>query len=126
MPAYAHVPGVNARHDEAEFEQICQSVEGVALHQLPNTAAWQYGLAFFENEFYWEAHEVLESVWMACPPNSAEKLYVQALIQQANAGLKRKMGRASAADRLDKEAQRLYAEAEQRMPQGLFKISPEQ
>ncbi len=121
LPPYAHIPGVNARHDHEQFESICQSVEGVALAELPATSAWKHGLAYMEREYFWEAHEVLEPVWMACPPNSAEKLFVQSLIQQANAGLKRKMGREQAAERLDAEAQRLRAEAESRMPEGMFK-----
>ena len=67
--------------------------------------------AFLQEGYFWEAHEMFESIWMACPPNAPEKLLVQSLIQDANAALKRRMGREQAAVRLDAEARRLQDEA---------------
>jgi hypothetical protein len=62
-----------------------------------DNAAYLYGHRLLEAGFYWEAHEVWEAVWMNCRPNSTEKVLLQALIQQANARLKRKMGKVNAA-----------------------------
>ena len=48
---------------------------------------------------------------MACPPNSGERVLVQAGIQLANAGLKARMGRDAAKIRLMQQADELFAEA---------------
>ncbi len=61
--------------------------------------------------FYWEAHELLEAVWVACAPNSAEKLYCQSVIQRANAALKQKLGQGQAADRILQKADFLERES---------------
>ena len=119
-PAYRYIPGHNERHAEGLFDEIKSSADGVALPQLQKTQAWNYAIAFLQEEYYWESHEVMESVWMACPPNSAEKLYVQSIIQRANAGLKRKMGRMDAAEKLELQADQLRDEAERRKPAGMF------
>ena len=57
-------------------------------------------MAFLNEGYFWEAHEVLEAVWLACPPNSPERLMVQAVIQYANACLKGRMGQPRAVARL--------------------------
>ncbi len=62
--------------------------------------AWNYGLILFNRGFYWECHEVLETVWMNSAPNSREKHLVQAVIHLANACLKFRMERPMAAERL--------------------------
>lgn len=122
LPPHAHIPGVNARHAAGMFDAIRASVEGVDVTRLHRTKAWQHGLTYLEKEYFWESHEVMEAVWLACPPNSPEKLFVQSLIQRANAGLKRRMGMQKAADRLEQEAARLRSEAQRRKPGGLFDI----
>ena len=101
LPAYAYVPGQTPRHAEGDFDLFHDSVsEGIALSDLPETLAWRAGLIFYEQGFFWEAHEVLEPVWMVTPRGSAEHQMVQALIQLANAALKARMGRPAAARRL--------------------------
>lgn len=106
LPPYAYVPGLTQRHDEALFIELHRSVRSdMAREDLANSAAWRAGQLFFDNEFYWEAHEALEPVWMACAPNSVERNAVQALIQAANAGLKLRMGRPKAVLRLCDMAQ---------------------
>ena len=57
--------------------------------------------------FYWEAHEVWESVWLGCAPNSRGKALIKALIQFSNARLKARMGRPQAAARLIEDASRI-------------------
>ncbi len=119
-PPHAYVPGVTPRHAEDLFDFLKTGVVSCALNNLPETAAWQHGMAFLQEGYFWEAHELFESLWMACPPNSAEKLFVQSVIQQANAALKRKMGQHSAAEKIARHAQTLHAEAMQRSPERLF------
>ena len=55
--------------------------------------AFQAGLDCLESGFYWEAHEILEPVWMNAPADAPERFMVQALIQLANAALKQVMDR---------------------------------
>ncbi|WP_323784889.1 DUF309 domain-containing protein [Thalassovita sp.] len=98
-PAYAYVPGRSPRHDDDLFDPIKATVTpGPA--DLSRSQVWRMGLDFLTDGYFWESHELLESVWMACPPNSAESLLVRAIIQYANAGLKWEMGRPAAAARL--------------------------
>lgn len=113
-PPHAYVPGETARHPETLFDALKADAQ----------VAWLTGLAFLRDGFYWEAHEVLEAVWMGLPPNSAEKLLVQAVIQIANARLKRRMGRDAAAARLIARADELAAEAFGRVPPPLMGLGP--
>jgi hypothetical protein len=75
-----------------------------------DNAAYVYGHRLLEAGFYWEAHEVWEAVWMNCRPNSTEKVLLKALIQQANARLKRSMGKENAARRLESMVEALRHE----------------
>ena len=67
---------------------------------LQQSLAWQAAWPFFEEGYFWEAHEVLEPVWMALPRGSPERAFVQGVIQLANAALKQKMGKPRAVLRL--------------------------
>lgn len=84
--------------------------------ELAASPAMQAGRRFLHAGFGWEAHEVLEPVWMACPPNSPARHMAQALIQIANARLKDRMDQPGAAARLRRIAARHLAEA--RLGQG--------
>ena len=110
-PPHAYVPGQTARHPDDLFDALKDGLAEVPADRLNETRAWAYGLAFLKDGFFWEAHEVLEAVWMACPPNAPERLMVQAVIQHANAELKRKMGQDRAAQRLDQRSAELAREA---------------
>jgi hypothetical protein len=101
LPGHAYVPGQTPRHADGAFDALRGSVrKGMAPEALAGTEAFRAGLAFLDAGYFWEAHEVLEPVWMACPPASAERHLVQGLIQLANAGLKARMGRPGAVARL--------------------------
>ena len=78
---------------------------------LAQSKAFVHGECYFGNGFFWEAHEVWEAVWLACPANSAEKRFVQAKIQLSNAELKLLMGRPKACLRLCSIARELLGEA---------------
>lgn len=67
---------------------------------LAETLAWRAGWHFICHGFHWEAHEVLEPVWMALQPDTPERRFVQAVIQTANAALKLRMDRPKATLRL--------------------------
>lgn len=106
LPDHKHIPGQNARHPEDAFDWIRDQAAADA-----GNAAWLYGLRLLHHGFYWEAHEVLEPVWMAAAPNSAERAMAQAVIQLANAALKLDMEKPKAAARLAAMVQALAGEA---------------
>ena len=98
-PSHAYLPGQNSRHNENTFDKFKPDllISHMALRQ---SIAWQIGQKFFREEYYWEAHEVWESVWMKLEETSSERALVKSLIQLTNAGLKGKMGRDKAQMRL--------------------------
>lgn len=109
-PSYAFLPGQTLEHEGQELAAIRATVAGVPTDRLTTTAAWTFGLDFLRDGYFWEAHEVLEAVWLALPPNSAERVLCQGLIQLANAGLKQVMQRDTAAARLRQIARDRIAE----------------
>ena len=82
----------------------------MSSEELATCAAFLEGLRLLDTGWFWEAHEVLEPVWMACPPNSRERMATKALIQIANARLKSRMGMSRAVERLSSEAAALISE----------------
>lgn len=97
----AYIPGKTERHPEGLFDPVRETVSsGMTSLELADSPAFLSGIAYMEAGFYWEAHELLEPVWIALPEGSVEQRFVQALIQLANAHLKLNMGRAKAAVRL--------------------------
>lgn len=112
LPPFACVPGLTPRHAPGTFDALHASVRpGMTVAALAKTAAFRAGFRYHDAGFYWEAHEAWEPVWQALPPNSAERQFVQALIQLANAELKLRMNRPRAARRLCVIAARHLAEA---------------
>lgn len=101
LPSHAYVPGQTQRHPDAAFAEICATATpGLSEGALAQTTAFQAGLLFRANGYFWEAHEVLEPVWMACPKGSEPRAFVQAMIQTANAQLKLLMKKPKAAARI--------------------------
>lgn len=100
-PDVAYVPGRTPRPPDGQYDSIRDTaVPGMTPPDLAQSPAMQHGYAYIEAGFYWEAHEVLEPVWMALPQGSAERDLVQGLIQTANGLLKLRMERPRAARRL--------------------------
>ena len=113
LPAHAYIPGRTPRHAEGAFDSLRATARpGMTEAELAASPAMASGLRFLHAGFGWEAHEVLEPVWMACPPNSPARQMAQALIQIANARLKDRMEQPAAAARLRRIAARHLAEAQ--------------
>ena len=111
MPRWAYNPGSDRAPDRAPLESVKQFVPQRFGQFVPaNDAAFQYALALHDSGFFWEAHEIWEAVWKAAPMNGRDRLALRALIQIANAGLKRRQGRLRAATRLVEEACALLKE----------------
>lgn len=112
-PPYAYVPGRSSRHAEDLFDRFKVDAS-MDDGQFASSNAWQFGLAFLVDGYFWESHEVLESIWLAAAQNSAQKCMVQGIIQLANAGLKFKMKQEDAGNRLLIMADGLIGEASRR------------
>lgn len=124
-PPHAYVPGSTPRHPDDLFDRFKGGLSAFAPEAMHETPAWTAAWAFIADGYFWEAHEVLEPVWMACPPNAPQRLLVQAVIQHANACLKAEMGAPKAAARLNAEADRLAAEAFLRASGPVLGLSPQ-
>ena len=121
---HPYVPGQTPRHAEGAFDHLKDARPGDSVDALARSRAWAAGRALLADGQYWEAHEVLESLWLACPQNSAERLGVQAVIQLANAGLKARMGRRGASLRLLRTARALKDEAGMRAADCALMLDP--
>ena len=72
-----------------------------AADDWPNCEPYLYGIDLFNHGYWWEAHEALETVWMAAGQKSTLcGIFVQGLIQLAGAQLKRYTGEARGAQSL--------------------------
>jgi len=108
LPTHIYIPGLTIRHPEGAFDLIRETAtDGMTPEQLAQSDAFCTGLRFIRAGYFWEAHEVLEPVWMVLPSPSVERDFVQGLIQIANGLLKIKMDRQKAALRLAKIARDL-------------------
>ena len=116
LPAQRHVPGSGSTPDMAPLETAKALAPALTTAgDWQDNAAYLYGHDLLDAGFFWESHEVWEGVWLNCAPNSAEKLLLRMLIQQANARLKLVMGRSHAAERLAGEVQGLRGELAARL-----------
>ena len=101
LPTHAYVPGINQRHEEEFLDHIKAAAPAETLDSnSTGNQAWLYGLRLIRHHYFWEAHEILETVWMRALPNSRERHLVQGVIHLANAALKLQMQRPEAASRL--------------------------
>lgn len=105
LPARSHVPGSGSQPDWPVLEAAKATVPSVTDEAgWAANDAYVYGFALLRGGYYWEAHEVWEPVWLACPPNGRARTLLRGLIQTANAHLKAKMVRPRAVIRLVEEA----------------------
>lgn len=112
LPTYCHVPGRNARPDDALFERVRAQLPATTTDAgADRNVPWHYGLRLAETGFHWEAHEVLEGVWWRAAPNARERHLVQATIHLVNAALKAGAGRSAAAHRIALRARECAARA---------------
>ena len=112
LPGHAYVPGQNQRHAEDFLDHIKAAAPAQTLgSNSAENQAWLFGLRLLRHGYFWEAHEILETVWMRAAPNSRERHLVQGVIHLANAILKIKMERPEAAERLFGLAEECLLEA---------------
>lgn len=111
LPRAPHRPGSGSVPDSGPLERAkAEAPARTDPDAWAENLPYRYGWRLYEEGFYWEAHEVWEAVWLACAPQSRERLLLQVLIQLTNARLKAVMGQEKAVARLLAEVDRLRAE----------------
>src|SRR5664279_4859593 len=107
LPQWAYVPGETAEA-EADYETLAQAkllvpsrFRGYVPARHP---ALRYGIRLNDHGYFWEAQEILETVWAAAPQGGRERILLRACIQIASANLRLRMRKPHAAARLLGEA----------------------
>lgn len=108
FPPYRYLPGAvgaTAPHPRAPAGHSYHSDEEYLPSFTPDDwrscAAYLYGIDLFNHGYWWEAHEALETVWLAAGQKETVcGRFVQGLIQLAGAQLKRFVGEARGAHSL--------------------------
>jgi hypothetical protein len=107
LPQWAYVPGETAEA-EADHDTLWQAMALVPSRFqdfVPaRHPALRYGIALNDAGYFWESHQVLETVWAAVPQGGRERILLRACIQIAKANLKLRMNKPHAAVRLFGEA----------------------
>lgn len=130
LPSHRHLPGTGTAPDMTLLEAIKARCPASVLDtRWQDNPTYRYGWLLFANEYFWETHEVWETVWMSAPVNSRERYLMQCLIQLANARLKRRLERPGATDRLLAQCRDLahsaFAPIPGRIHEPLLGLTPE-
>lgn len=104
FPPYRFVPG---RHPHPRRNPLGHSYgrlepqfAACAPEHWPQAEAYLYGIDLYNYAYWWECHEVFESLWHAVGHKTEQGNFFQALIQLAAANLKQVGGDIQAADNL--------------------------
>src|SRR5471030_1981450 len=107
MPQWAYVPGETSEA-EADYETLAQAKLLVPSrfrdYVQARHPALRYGIALNDAGYFWEAQEILETVWAAAPQGGRERMLLRACVHIANANLRLRMRKPNAAARLLGEA----------------------
>ena len=92
FPSYRFVPG-KAPHptrdpDGHSYNKPPEQLESFKSEDWQSCEEYLYGIDLFNHEYWWEAHEALEAVWVAAGRRTETGLFIQGLIQIAVAYLK--------------------------------------
>ncbi|MBR0991379.1 DUF309 domain-containing protein [Bradyrhizobium japonicum] len=102
-PRWAYVPGEpgGIEADDETLDLAKALVPSAFRGHVPaRHPALRYGLALNDRGYFWEAQEVLETVWAAAPQSGRERILLRACIHIANANLRLRMQKAHSAARL--------------------------
>jgi Domain of unknown function (DUF309) len=107
LPQWAYVPGETAEA-AADYETLAQATllvpsrfRGYVPARHP---ALRYAIALNDHGYFWEAQEILQTVWAAAPQGGRERILLRACIHIANANLRLRMQKPNAAARFFGEA----------------------
>lgn len=96
FPPYRFVPG-ETPHPTRDprghsFNKPQERFGGFAPEHWDTCHEYLYGIDLFNYRYWWEAHEALETVWVAAGRRTETGLFIQGLIQIAVAHLKWSQG----------------------------------
>lgn len=97
FPAYAYVPGRGPHPvSDPRGHSYGSALSGIAAPDPENPAGspeFLQAVDLFNYGYYWEAHEVWESLWIACGRSGSTAGFLKGLIKLAAAGVKAREGR---------------------------------
>ncbi|NDI07048.1 MAG: DUF309 domain-containing protein, partial [Rhodobacteraceae bacterium] len=106
-----------------QFDEIISSIPSVIdFETLQTLSAFHTALNYMQHGFQWEAHEILEAIWMNTAQNSIERLFTQCIIHLANANLKHIMKRETATQKIMTQANALSVEISLRAPNSVVHL----
>lgn len=95
LPSYRHLPGETPHpHRHSQGHRF----RGPFEETVPESAGWRgdkaylLGVDLYNHGFWWEAHEQWEPKWLRAGRQTAERLFLQGLIQLAAAAIKQHQG----------------------------------
>jgi Domain of unknown function (DUF309) len=103
LPRWAYVPGeaYEAAADYQTLAQVKLLVPAAFRGYVPaRHPPLHYGLMLNDRGYFWEAREILETVWAAAPQGGRERILLRACILIANANLRLRMEKGGSAARL--------------------------
>lgn len=104
FPSYRFVPGQTPRPRRTEqghsYAQPEPQPSSFPPEQWQHAEAYRYGIDLYNHGYWWESHEVFETLWNSAGRRSEQGNFFQALIQLAAANLKLFMGNRQAAQNL--------------------------
>jgi len=103
FPAYRYVPGKTPHPTRApDGHSVGHELAPIAIDEQTWRGCDDYlhAIDLLNHAYYWEAHEVLEAIWLGSGRDSPIGVFTQGLIQAAAALLKDSMGESGPATRL--------------------------
>jgi hypothetical protein len=101
LPAYRFVPGETPRptRDPGGHSHLrdVQRPGAWRPEDWRKIEEWLWAIDLFNEEYWWESHEALESLWHAAGRTTAPARFVQALVHLSAACLNRRRGHRAAA-----------------------------
>lgn len=98
FPPVRHIPGTGTVASINFLQAItAKCPDRTVSDEWQSNTPYRCGWHLFENDYFWESHEIWEQVWVRCAANSREKILLQAIIQLANSRLKMLQGNTKSA-----------------------------
>jgi len=113
FPPYSYVPGFSP-HPVSDprghlYGQVPESSEPLVDSHWQESDAYLFGIDLFNHGYYWEAHEVWESLWHAAGRQGDMANFLKALIKLAAAGVKARVGNPAGVERHARRSVELLA-----------------
>src|SRR5438067_3520785 len=113
LPPYSYMPGLTP-HPTSDppghsFGQHEPPPAPLTKSSYRDNATYLYAIDLFNHGFYWEAHEVWESLWHAAGRTGTTADFLKGLIKLAAAGVKLREGRPAGVRQHAERAAELFA-----------------